>query len=349
MTAAGVSESTTVRVDVSGVAPEGGRWIAAEVFVPPSAGDGEGEVPVVAVFCLPGGGMSRRYFDLLPSGEGAGYSMARHLAGHGFVVVTLDHLGVGESSRPSDPFALTPEAVADANAAAVAELAARLRAGTLVDGRAPVARCTTVGIGHSMGGRLAVIQQARHATYDALGLLGVGGQGIHIPVDQPEGWLPPERSGALTDEELAYSSDPTGLRRDLAALARRRYGDDPLPGGTTATSPLLLAGMPVGGHVLDALACSSANLLGLCGLAAMIPGGTAPEMAAVAVPVFIGTGERDITGPPHDIPSAFVGSNDVTLFILSGAGHNHNAAPNRRQLWDRLASWMAGLFSAAMR
>jgi hypothetical protein len=27
------------------------------------------------------------------------------------------------------------------------------------------------------------------------------------------------------------------------------------------------------------------------------------------------------------------------LFVLAGTGHNHNVAPDREVLWDRLASW----------
>ena len=46
-----------------------------------------------------------------------------------------------------------------------------------------------------MGGRLAAIQRARHLTFDALALLGVGARGINIPVDDPGvGWLPAERA-----------------------------------------------------------------------------------------------------------------------------------------------------------
>jgi len=29
----------------------------------------------------------------------------------------------------------------------------------------------------------------------------------------------------------------------------------------------------------------------------------------------------------------------LALFVLPGAGHNHNVASNRKQLWDRLALW----------
>jgi hypothetical protein len=57
------------------------------------------------------------------------------------------------------------------------------------------------------------------------------------------------------------------------------------------------------------------------------------------VPVFLGVGTGDITGDPFAIPASFPGSRDVTLFVLDGSGHNHNAAPTRERLWDRLASW----------
>ena len=30
---------------------------------------------------------------------------------------------------------------------------------------------------------------------------------------------------------------------------------------------------------------------------------------------------------------------DITLYVLPGAGHNHNIAPNRTDLWGRLATW----------
>jgi alpha-beta hydrolase superfamily lysophospholipase len=334
-----VLDKATVRVDVSDVAPDGGDWVTADVFLPdPHREDG----PVIAAFCFPGGGMSRQYFDIgTPDG---GFSMARYLADSGLVVITIDHLGVGESSRPHDGFALTPDCVAGVNAYATAELGRRLRSGALADGYPPAGPCVNVGVGHSMGGRLVVIQQARHGSFDAVALLGVGARGINIPVEQPApGWLPAERSGVLSEEELTYVFDPVRLRRDTAALVRKRYGDDPLPAGTTATSALLLAGMPVADHVREAIDRSATSLLALCGLTAMIPGSTGPEMAAVAVPVFVGVGARDITGPPHDIPAAFTGSGDVTLFVLAGAGHNHNVAPNRHQLWNRLAAWMAAL------
>src|SRR5207237_922822 len=59
------------------------------------------------LFCLPGGGMSRRYFDLAN-----GFSMAEHLAARGYTVLALHHPGVRDSPPPDDPWALTPAHVA---------------------------------------------------------------------------------------------------------------------------------------------------------------------------------------------------------------------------------------------
>ena len=279
--------------------------IRAEVFEP--AG------PPRAVFCcLPGGGMSRRYFDL----DLAGYSMARHLAGLGFLVVTVDPPGVGESDRPADEYALTPAAVADVITPVVTDLLRK------VPSNVP-----RIGLGHSAGGLLTVVQQARHRTYDALALLGFEGRGL---VDM------------LTEEERGYCGDPRGLREVVGRLAETRFSD-PLPEGTTATSAFLLGPEEPPPEALVALGASKSAMLALVGLTSMVPGSIAPELEAVDVPVFLGVGEHDITGPPLEIPPQLPACRDLTLFVVPGAGHNHNVAANRAQLWDRLASWAGAM------
>ncbi len=49
------------------------------------------------VFAMPGGGYSRGYFDMEFEGH-SGYSQAAHHVERGLVVVSIDHLGVGEST-----------------------------------------------------------------------------------------------------------------------------------------------------------------------------------------------------------------------------------------------------------
>ena len=267
--------------------------------------------------------MSRRYFDLDVPARLGNYSMARHLAGRGFVVITIDPPGVGESDAPDDGYALTPGTVADVVAHAVDDLTSRLAAGTIAGGLVPaLPDVVTIGVGHSAGGLLTVHQQARHRTHHALVLLGFNGDGL---------------PSHLTDEERRYAGDPAALRVALAQLTAARFGD-PLPSGGTATSPFLVRGEPPP-EALDAIGAASSAMLALVGLTSMIPGSSRDELAAVDVPVFIGVGELDITGAAHRIPAHLPSSRDVTLFVLEAAGHNHNVAGNREVLWDRIGRW----------
>jgi alpha-beta hydrolase superfamily lysophospholipase len=324
MTAAGAVSALgrpplRLEVDVTAVAPPGATTVAAELFLP----DPHllGRTPVVA-FCLPGGGMSRRYFDLDVAPSEGNYSMARHLAAYGCVVVTIDHLGIGESSRPDDGYTLTPELLADVNAHVTAHILDRLRHGELIRGLLAVPDAVSIGVGHSAGAGLTVHQQARHRSHLGLALLGYHGRGL---------------PGHLTDEERSFAGDPERLRREIGELVRRRYGD-PLPMMARGSSQLLVAA-PMTDAVHDALVDARTNLLALVGLSSMIPGSYASQLATIDVPLFLGLGSADLTDAIHEVPSQFPSSRDVTLFVLAGSGHNHNVAATREQLWDRLARW----------
>ena len=101
-----------------------------------------------------------------------GYSFAQHMTARGFVVIAADPLGVGDSGRPKDGTLCTYEALADAAHDAVQVIRGRLNDGTLVADLPPVAAPRIVGVGHSIGGGLVVLQQARWGNYDALAVLG---------------------------------------------------------------------------------------------------------------------------------------------------------------------------------
>jgi pimeloyl-ACP methyl ester carboxylesterase len=250
--------------------------------------------------------MSRGYFDLQAPPSVGNFSMVRHLVDRGFVVVTLDPPGVGESDVPDDGYTLTPAVVADVNAHALDQVLQEW----------PDA--FRIGVGHSAGGLLTVVQQARHRTHHALGLFGFG-RGGH-------------EQFRLTPEEREQAGG-------IVELTRQRFGD-PLPGGgSTATSPFLLGGMEVPREALASLGSVKTRLLGVVGLTSMIPGSVDAELAAVDVPVFLGLGEHDIAGDPHAIPGCFTRCEDFTLFVVPGTGHNHNVAPRRELLWDRFARW----------
>jgi alpha-beta hydrolase superfamily lysophospholipase len=315
-------------LDVSAAAPPGCRRLAADLHWPDGLEPGRGASgPVRLVVCLPGGGMGRGYFDLAVPSEPGGWSMARALVERGLAVLTLDHPAVGDSDVPDDPWMLTAPVVAAVDAAAVARVQDGLRAGSLVDGLDARPDLVTVGCGHSMGGLLAVHQQAGHRSYDALALLGFAGSGL---------------PSQLQPGELTYAGDPEGAAAAIRDLTAARFGR-PLAAGTTAASPYLLA-VPVPDAAVAAIAACGSSLLTQCGLLSMIPGASGPALEAVDVPVFVGVGEHDITtGDPRLVPAELPGSDDLTLFVLRGAGHNHNVAPTRARLWDRLATWVLGL------
>jgi len=320
---------TAVRSEWRGLA--GVRRLASDVFVPEHVA-----APATILVCIPGGGMSRGYFDVEAPGEHGNYSMARHLAAQGFVVVTIDPPGVGDSDVPDDGYELTVQRVADVCARGVDRVLAQLHDDG-IDG-------TAIGVGHSAGAMITTALQARHRPYSALGLFGFGNNG-RVAAAEARQRETPRNGSQMGDvfEELEALDDPEEFRRRVAELAAARFGT-PLPrSSNTSTSPFLLGGMEVPEAVLDALGQVKSNLIAVVGLTSMVSGSIAPEMAAVDVPVFLGIGERDITGPAHAIPAAFPSAPEVLLYVLPGAGHNHNVAPNRELLWDRLATWIRTL------
>jgi len=312
-------------VDVSGYGLTGLNQLAAEVLWSPESltnRDTEGNVRErIVLFCFPGGGMNRRYFDIpVP-----GYSMATFLADRGHVVVLMDHPGVGESDVPEDPWQLTPRAVAEIDAYAVARLGATFAAGGIAD--LPAAPATrTIGVGHSMGAMLVAGQQAAAKPYDGLALLGHSGYGL------PQ---------VLTPEELAFAGRPDDLRDAIEGLARTRFGR-PLTGSATSVSEWL-TGDGVPDEVISAMSVTASPLLTMPGLTSMIPGSLEPEMAAITVPVLVAVGELDIVGPTDRLADDLPAAQPVTVAVIPGASHNHNVAPTRQLLWDSLAEWLVSL------
>jgi pimeloyl-ACP methyl ester carboxylesterase len=299
-----------LRIDVAAAAPAGVRECAVDVFTP------VGGFHTVA-YCLPGGGFSRRYFDLAVRNDGVdddSYSMARFLGARGIAVVTCDPPGIGESDLPDDPCSLTPHALADVQAAVVDAVSAHV----------PGSR--RIGVGHSAGALLTVHQQARHRQFDALVLLGFAGRGL---VEH------------LSEEELAYANDPEGVRTALPDLVAKRFGDG-LPVWESGPSSIFSGGSAPSA-AKTAMRAAQARMLAMLGLTSMIPGASAAELAAVDVPVFVGVGSNDITGPPHLIPGDFPRAHDITLFVLAGAGHTHHIDARRAELWQRVVSWIESL------
>lgn len=307
----------SLRLDAGVALPgEGALQLAVEVIAP------EKPRPIV-LFCLPGGGMNRRYFDLQVPGDDS-YSFARQMAARGFISVLVDPLGVGESSRPKDGYALTTELLAQAGARVADQVRGEFVNGLIVNGLEPIPNVAFVGVGHSMGALLTIAQQAGTHQHKAIAVLGFSTRGLpdYVPAEARE-----------------LAKDPVALRRELPRLARAMFREDYPVIGRSGDGTALYAGKSAEPAGVEAIKAARDVLLPVPAFHSMLPGNVAAEAARIDVPVFVGLGERDMAGPPLEAPKAFTASPAVTFALLPGAGHSHFLFASRHELFDRLAQW----------
>lgn len=311
----------TLRLDAGVTLPgELALSIAATVWWPEQP-----QIAPAALVCLAGGGMNRRYFDLRTEDGDPSFSFAAQMTQRGFIVIALDHLGIGDSSRPPDGYALTPEVLAQANQNATAELLARLREGRFGEMRPAMPKLCSIGVGHSMGAMLTVLQQAYGAQHAALALLGFSTRGL------PQ---------FLPEDVRELAPDVPALRARLVGFARRMFVQPyPVLRSSAGTGTELFGSATADPRGVAALRAAADCLLPVPALLAMVPGNVAPEAARIEVPVFLGLGDRDLARPPQDAPAAFTSSPAVTLLVLPETGHSHFLFASRDRLFDELTCW----------
>jgi len=296
-----------LRLDVTAATPPavgGGepQWLGARLVAPRDLPQG----PIPVLICVHGGGYDKRYYDMQIPGR-FGYSMAEHFARRGSVVVALDYLGIGGSSRPQNPLLMDRHVFADVQHAAALQIFARARKGELAPQLAPIRDLRRVGVAHSMGVMLTVTQQVEHATYDQLVLLGYSVRGVRLTRATPS--APPQVT------EPGYES----VRR--ISLRPEYY----------------LSDVPADVIAADEAAGAAAPTIISREATAGVP---SPDAARLSTPLFFGLGERDISPDPHDEPGMFALCNDLTFLIVAGAAHSLNLAATRHKLWDRLLAWL---------
>lgn len=291
--------------------------IAAEIFAPSQLAS-----PPLALVCLPGGGMNRRYYDLQADDDS--FSFARQMTARGFIVVVIEHLGVGDSSRPADSYALTAECITQANADATAALLKQLRDGSLLPQFGPLPGLRSLGVGHSMGAMFTITQQAAHAQHAAIAVLGFSTRGL------PE---------YVSPKVIELAKEPALIRAQVVERARKMFVADYPEIKPSPAANSIFAGNKADPRGVEAIKAARAPLLPVPAFFSMVPNNVGPEAAQVSVPVFIGVGERDMVGSPHAVTAAFTASQDVTLYIQPGAGHSHFLFASRTQLFERLAAW----------
>lgn len=281
----------------------------------------------IALVCLPGGGMSRKYFDLRAPKDDS-FSFALEMAERGFICVLIDHLGVGDSSKPADSYALDSDLLAKANAEATRFVLEEINHGRVFPEIPEIPEIKSIGVGHSMGAMLTVVQQARYAQHAAIVLMGFSTRGL------PEYMSPEVREQA---------KDPVAIRPELPRLARALFGKNYPVIGRTEEGSSLYAGQHAEPEGVEAVKAARQPLLPVPAFQSMLPGNVVHEAAQIKVPVLAMVGDSDMVGPPERIGDPFTGSLDVGTKVLHRCGHSHFLFPARHNLFDGLERWAVEL------
>ncbi|MDX3884237.1 MAG: alpha/beta fold hydrolase [Sphingomonas sp.] len=305
-----------LRVDVGEIAPGAGAIeLALDLHVPSRLADRP-----LLFWCVPGGGVARGYYDLHDpqNPDDEAFSLAAALVAAGHVVVAIDPVGVGDSTRPEDGYALTTEAVAQGNIRALADIRGRLAEGGL-GGLPPLPGLPVIGTGHSAGAMISAVHQVASPDFTAMLLFCFGTTGL------PE---------YLDDDLRAALETPDGGRSRVVEFARVRFGAQPyLP------APRHEKDTPAGRALREVMN----NVLANIGMHAMMPGNVREELGAIGVPVFLSVGERDMTGPPHLLPADYARCPDFTLHVVPTSGHHVFVAPETDRLYRRILNWVDGV------
>ena len=302
--------------------------IAATVFLPKES---VLSIPPIVIFGVPGGGYSRGYYDMHFRGHDA-YSQAEYHTTRGLIFVACDPVGVGDSTL-LEPADITFELLAASYDAAVREISARLLAGTLAPGFAPLAHFLRIGIGQSMGGKITVLAQGLHGTFDGIAVLGASA--IHTVLPQPTaaGYEAARNGHRLSRGAAVHEQSVADSSRSIADFVYPFHWED-------VPEDILRADMD-GGYPLRRAPAPPFGSLTIppCAVTMMAPGVIAREAAAVTVPVLVGVGERDTCPNPLAEPAAYPNSGDVAVYIVPQMAHMHNFASTRAQLWQLIEAW----------
>lgn len=259
----------------------------------------------ITLFCLPGGGLSKGYFDLAPN-----FSFAARMSALGYDVIIMDHPGIATNALPEDLPFYTPRDAAT-------YLTQALEQWNL---KTPI-----IGIGHSLGGMMIMLMQSLHAPFAGLGLFGSSAGGLD--------W-------GLSDEEKAYINKPEDFARDLEAMSLAKFGRAMIPAGNGPSGESITFGgeTPELNRRLCDVACEM-NAAGA--MMSMMRGSFRPEAEAIDVPMLFAFGDHDIGIPPKDVPKAFINAPSTQTVILDKTGHNHFAFRSIEVLCTKLENWLS--------
>ncbi|MGK2317974.1 alpha/beta hydrolase [Gordonia rhizosphera] len=321
-------KSVSLRIEVGAtISAAVPQQIAGTVYYPEEFEPGEH--PLV-IFAAPGGGYSQHYYNMHFDGH-EGYSEAEYHTARDIVFITMDHLGVGESSLELTE-QLSIEQAADTNDAFVREVVTRLEKGSVAADLPPLASPFVVGVGQSMGGGVTIVMQSRNRTFDAI--VALGKSALHSVLPQPTFDL------FDVQRSIFYFSRTTPLNELSIRLTSDRIPDFLYPFHWPEEPEDVVAEDMKGGYPArqEAPVFGSATTPTYA-VAMMSPAFLTPDAARIEVPVLVAGGERDVMPDARREPTAFINSSDVSVFIAPRMAHMHNFAPTRRLLWQRVAEW----------
>jgi len=261
----------------------------------------------VTLFCLPGGGLTKEYFDLALN-----FSFVTRMTALGYSVITMDHPGIATNTLPSDYPYYTPR-----QASSFLNTALESWGETN-----PI-----IGIGHSMGGMMIMLMQGNHAPFKALGLFGSSAGGLD--------W-------GLSEEEKSYINQEEMLARDLEALSLAKFGQP----FTRASRGPSGESIVFGGENQDLtkrLRDISCEMNSASAMMSMMRGSFRSEVEAIDVPIFFAFGDHDIGIPPQDAPKDYINAPNIELVVLENTGHNHFAFSSIKMLCNKLDYWASSL------
>jgi pimeloyl-ACP methyl ester carboxylesterase len=261
-----------------------------------------------------------------------GYSQAEYHAARGFIFVACDPVGVGDSTLP-EPAGITFELLAASYDAAVRVICERLATGKLVAGFPALPHFLRIGIGQSMGGKVTVLAQGLHGTFDGIAVLGASA--IHTVLPQPTD------AGSEAARKGHTLSRGASVDAQSVAQSSRSIADFVYPFHWEDVPKDILHADMEGGYPLRRAPAPPFGSLTIppCAVTMMSPGVIAREATAIRVPVLVGVGERDTCPNPLAEPAAYPNSADVAVYIIPRMAHMHNFASTRAQLWQLLEAW----------
>lgn len=261
----------------------------------------------ISLFCLPGGGLTREYFNLASE-----FSFKEHMLAMGYDLIIMDNIGIGDNALPSNfPFH-TPRQFAKY----IAQALDIWEQDGAISG--PI-----IGTGHSMGGMMIMLIQGGYAPFSGLALFGSNAGGLD--------W-------GLSEAEKAYIHKEADFERDIETLSLAKFktpftqstggprGSSIVFGGQTAALTQSLRDISCGMHSASAMM-------------SMMRGSFQTEVEAIKVSILFALGDHDIGIAPEDAPKAFINAPSTELIVLDKTGHNHFAFTSIKTLCNRLDYW----------